>query len=410
MGLWIKCHKCKWRNGEKALVKAKARNKNNGDTCLNCGESLNHPIRGRRYGIEYYAENGKLKRESNRKWKKVDAQYRLSAVEQAKREGGDIPQRPDSKTTFRDLAQWYLSLDVVKEKQSYNRDVRSVGKLNEFFGDYRLREILPEMAERYIRERLKQESYRKQPTKPATVVRELACMSSIFTQAIKNGKAEKHPVRGVKRPAEKNKRGRVLSIEEYSRLIAECPDYLKPVVKLAHYTGMREGEIIYLKWGRVNLRKGIIQLLDGCHTKDGGTKTGEGRNVPLPPEMIAILKAMPHGLPDMPVFTRKGKAITASTIRVGMEIACRRAGIEGFTFHDLRHTAKTNMLRAGIAKEYRDLITGHKLPGMDYIYLNPSEDDLHQAMNRYADWLANMFAEAAPEKLNIHQNIHQRPF
>jgi integrase len=51
---------------------------------------------------------------------------------------------------------------------------------------------------------------------------------------------------------------------------------------------------------------------------------------------MEMFKAMPRGLPGASVFTRNGKRITGSTIRVGLEIACRRAEIENFTFHDLR--------------------------------------------------------------------------
>jgi integrase len=52
--------------------------------------------------------------------------------------------------------------------------------------------------------------------------------------------------------------------------------------------------------------------------------------------------------------------------------AGERAGIpngqdhpKGIVFHDIRRTVKTNMLNAGIDKVYRDVISGHSLPGMD---------------------------------------------
>jgi integrase len=115
-------------------------------------------------------------------------------------------------------------------------------------------------------------------------------------------------------------------------LIAECPDYIKSVVKLTIDTGMRRGEILKLTWGMIDLKEWGIRLTpEICKTK-------EGRFVPLNLALVEMFKAMPRGLPGVSVFTHKGKPITGSTIRVGFEIACKRAGIENLTFHDLRHT------------------------------------------------------------------------
>jgi integrase len=105
-----------------------------------------------------------------------------------------------------------------------------------------------------------QPSYWGHLTRPATIVRELACLNHLYTNAIRNGKAERNPVKGVERPSENNKRGRVLNQEEYDRLIAECPPYIKPVIKLAYFTGMRRGEILGLTWNLVGLKEGIIHL------------------------------------------------------------------------------------------------------------------------------------------------------
>ncbi len=391
MGLFVVCQnpECRNRNGERSLIKAKAKGKGNGDTCLKCGTPLNHPKKGRRYGIEYRNEKGELKREINKDWKKKDANYRLNEVDQARAEGGYIPQRPDAKTTFRDLSEWYLGLAVVKAKRSYARDVRSTGKLNEFFGDDLLKDILSARVEDYIHKRQSELSYRGYPTKPATINRELACMNHIFTQAIRNGKAERNPVEGIKRPQENNKRDRVLSAEEYAQLIAECPHYIEPVVKLAYYTGMRRGEILKLTWDMVDLKKvGINLTPEVC-------KTNEGRFVPFNLEMLEMFKAMPRGLRGVPVFTHRGKPITGSTIRVGLEIACRRAGNEDFTFHDLRHTFVTNMRRAGVHESVIMAITGHKTRVMFDRYNSVSQEEVRTAVE-------------ALVKPNVHQNVHQK--
>ena len=92
---------------------------------------------------------------------------------------------------------------------------------------------------------------------------------------MKNGKAEKNPAQGVKHLKENNERDRILSPEEYTRLLAHCPAHLKPIVKVAYHTGMRQGEILNLTWGQVDLKEGFIRL------RPEDTKTNEGRLCPL---------------------------------------------------------------------------------------------------------------------------------
>jgi integrase len=79
------------------------------------------------------------------------------------------------------------------------------------------------------------------------------------------------------------------------------------------------------------------------------------------------------------MFTRKDKPITGSTIRMGLGIACRRAGIEGFTFHDLRRSFTTNMRRAGVHDLVIMAITGHKTMAMFQRYNSLSIEELKAA-------------------------------
>jgi integrase len=92
----------------------------------------------------------------------------------------------------------------------------------------------------------------------------------------------------------------------------------------------------------------------------------------------------------VPVFTRKGKPVTGSTLRVGFEIACKRAGIEDFTFHDLRHCFTTNMRRAGVHDLVIMAITGHKTISMFRRYNSVSREELKAAADRIGnEWTQN---------------------
>jgi integrase len=319
--------------------------------------------------IEYYDYDKRLRRERIGP-NKAAAEQRLREILSARTEGRYIKKSRDSRTLFKDLAAWYLDLPEVKAKRSYDRDYRSMKLLLPFFGERMLKGINPALVEAYKQKRLNEPSGRTPQflTKPATVNRELACLKTIFNKAVKNGKAERNPVQGVKLLRENNERDRILSSEEYVQLLAESPDHLRPIVKVAYHTGMRQGEILGLTWGQVDLKEGFIRL------RPEDTKTNEGRLIPLNRELIEIFKAMPKGFPVAKVFTREGKPIRS--IREVFEAACRRAGIRDFTFHDLRHTAINNWRLQG--HDYFRIMaaTGHKTLNVFKRYNTVSKDEL----------------------------------
>jgi integrase len=316
MGLLVECPECKRRNSQKA--------KN-----CKCGFAL-AKFSGRVWWIEYYDHDKRLRRERIGP-NKAAAEHRLREVLSARTEKRHIKKNPEAKTTFRALAQCYLKLPDVEAKRSYDRDKRSLKLLLPYFGDRLLKDITPGVVEAYRQKRLTSPSGRspKNLTKPATVNPKIACLKTIFNKAIKDDKAERNPCQGVKMLKENNERDRVLSTKEYARLLAHCPAHLKPIVKLAYYTAMRQGEILNLNWGQVDLKEGFIRLRpEDCKTK-------EGREAPLNSELVDMLKGMRPGLPlpQVRVFTYAGRSI--GSIKKAFESAVRNAGIEDFTFHDL---------------------------------------------------------------------------
>jgi integrase len=356
MGLLIECPECKRRNSQKEKA------------CKKCGFAL-AKFSGRVWWIEYYDHERRLRRERIGP-NKGAAEQRYREVMSARTEGRFIKKSPDARTLFKDLAAWYLELPEVKAKRSYSRDQVCIKNLLQFFWDRLLKDITPALVEAFKQKRLSENTKRRPQflTKPASVNREVGCPKTIFNKAIKNGKAERNPCQGVKFLKENNVRDRVLSSEEFTLLLTNCPDYLKPILKLAYHTGMRKGEILRLTWGQVDLKEGFIRL----QAED--TKTNEGRLVPLNREMVEMFKAMLRGLPGVEVFTYRGKSV--ASIWRGLDKACKKAGIENFTFHDLRHTAINNWRLRG--HDYFRIMaaSGHKTMGVFKRYNTVSKDEL----------------------------------
>lgn len=146
-----------------------------------------------------------------------------------------------------------------------------------------------------------------------------------------------NPVEKIRKPSESKSRDRRLNEEEWKELEAECRKsrnaYLWPAVQLAVETGMRQGELLGLTWKNIDKKRSIAFLKD--------TKNGEERAVPFSPAALAVLDALPVSI--------RGKVIPVErmTLFHVFRAACVRAGIEDFTWHDLRHEALSRLAERG---------------------------------------------------------------
>lgn len=212
------------------------------------------------------------------------------------------------------------------------------------------------------------------PRSKACVNRELSAVRHVFSKAVAWDMMEKSPFTGTKGffYKETNGRLRFLSEDEAVRLLAECPDHLHPIVLTALHTGMRRGEILGLQWDQI--RNGHIYLTH--------TKTGEGRQIPVSEALAGLFKGLraKHGLRSPHVFLGpKGKPIEA--VRKSFAGACRRAGIEGFRFHDLRHTFASWLVMKGVDLKTVQELLGHKTLTMTLRYAHLSQAHKQRAVD-----------------------------
>lgn len=190
---------------------------------------------------------------------------------------------------------------------------------------------------------------------PGSVNREMCVLSSAFNEGIKWGLVSSNPFKGLSMyPVES--RIRSLSDAEKSVLFKTLEPHpmLKKLALFAMWTGMRQGEIIGLKWPVVDLVNKEISLLN---TRTTRTKNGKNRFVPIPPEVEQILSSI-KGQSEY-VFSTEGRRITQRGLNSSWKRYILKSGIQNFRFHDLRHTYATDFLRRGGSIQVLQILLGH---------------------------------------------------
>ena len=178
----------------------------------------------------------------------------------------DIRKEPDP-VKCHDFAKEYLQwARTNKKRSSYERDVYTMRLLDKEFESKTIQEITTWQIEKF-------KSRRKESLKPGSVNRELALLKHTFTKAVEWGKVKENPTKKVKLLKGVTKRVRYLRPPEVQTLLANCEDFLKPIVTVAVHTGMSKGEVLGLKWDRVDFEQEIISIFD--------TKNHERRDTPM---------------------------------------------------------------------------------------------------------------------------------
>ena len=200
-----------------------------------------------------------------------------------------------------------------------------------------------------------------------TIRLHLALLSHLFEVARKEWRMSSlvNPVELVRKPKLPQGRDRRLVGDEEVRLVAECraisPE-LAAIAVIAIETAMRQGEIMSLTWDKIDLAKRTITL--------DNTKNGDRRTVPLSSKAVEVLRVLPRRL-DGKVWTYSDDGM-----RTGYKRACKRAGITGLTFHDLRHEATSRLFEKGFNPMEASAITGHKTLQMLKRYTHLRAEDL----------------------------------
>ena len=343
--------------------------------------------RGAVWWIKYY-RNGKAYRESSKSTKDSVAR-RLLRKRQGEIEVGRFIGPEAERVTVRELAQDYLNDYRVNAKKSLDKAERMVKRYDDdgkerdseliaYFGDCKAHGVGTDRVKQFITKR------QEEGLANATINRELSALKRMFNLGIQAEKIHRKPY--IPMLKENNARKGFFEHGEFVAFRNALPDYFKPVVTFAYYTGWRKQEILSLKWNHVDLTGRTVRL------DVGTTKNDEGRLIVLDGELLETIQRqwekrkvaeIPGQSPTLLcpyVFHRDGKPIR--DFRKAWAKARKETGLTAKILHDFRRTAVRDAVRAGVPERVAMKESGHKTRSVFDRYNIVSEDDLKESARR----------------------------
>lgn len=271
----------------------------------------------------------------------------------------------EHKIKFSEVNKEFLEKYSKVNKRSWKRDQLSISHLDKFFGNKYIYEIKEKDIEEYKKERL------LTGIKHSTLNRELACLKTILNKAKEWGYIEQAPK--IKLFKENNQRVRYLTEEEEEKLLKIAPEPLKSMIIIALNTGMRQGEILNLKWRDIDLNEGIIIIQD--------SKSKEKRIIYMNDTTKGVfLNLLSFGGKEFVFENKNGGKYTKDYITHLFGKIVKQAGIKDFRFHDLRHTFASRLVMSGVNLKTIQELLGHKDYRMSLRYSHLSPEIKKQAV------------------------------
>ncbi len=299
---------------------------------------------------------------------KAEAEAWAAGIESEMARGGFVSRSEADSTTLAEALARY-GREVSSHKRGVVQEVSVVGALSAGpLGVRTLGSLQGKDLARY-RDRLLVEGY-----SPITIKRRFALISHLYKIAAREWGMGGlvNPVPNVSIPHVQNARNRRLVGDEHARLQAAAATYggeIGPLITWAIETAMRRGEIAAMRWEHLDRKAKVLLIPE--------TKNGTSRRVPLSTAALAVLeekttRCLTLGLIEQGLIW----SLRPDSISQAFERVCGAAGVEGLTFHDLRHEATSRLFEKGLNPMQVAAITGHKTLQMLKRYTHLRAEDL----------------------------------
>jgi integrase len=275
--------------------------------------------------------------------------------------------------------------NVMERKRTTIADYRGYLRrhLSPFFGDRPMDRVAVAEVERYLHAK------RGAGLSAKTIQNHLNFLHGIFAFSIRRGWVTANPVALVERPRahrSAHRRVRFLQPEELEAVMRAVPAdefgaIERPLYLTAAMTGLRQGELLALRWSDVDWSASRVRVAES-YTRGAfhSPKSHRGRSVPMADGLAGELerhfqRSYWRGDQDL-VFAHPatGHVLDASKLRKRFRTALAHAGAPDLTFHELRHTFGTQMAAAGAPLRAIQEWMGHADASTTEIYAHYAPD------------------------------------
>jgi integrase len=207
-------------------------------------------------------------------------------------------------------------------------------------------------------------------------------LGNIFAVMVESGAMDqaKKPKLDLPRDEQKHhakQKGRYITDAEFDQILSQTKGWFRLFLLIAFTTGMRKMELGKLELSRLDFDPNSMRFIISLETDD--TKTGMARKIPIPGALNAMIREQikPTAKHLFSAPNSEANHIPAQFIDREWSKAKKAAGIVGrMREHDIRHTAASNMAKAGINPIMATTILGMSLSTFQKRYLKLTPEDL----------------------------------
>ena len=241
---------------------------------------------------------------------------------------------------WEELAKVWLDDAEANDKASLRDDVAKVQWFNQHLKGKRLSQITEDVIRDLVRlKRLEKNRYGK-PVANSTINRYLALIRAMLRKAWLELKWMEQSPPVIKLFKEPKGRVRWIELQQVLTLLKELPLHQMLMTIFALAVGLRQSNVKRLNWGQIDMQACTMRV-------DADSTKGEDHiGVPLSKTAMDVLHQCWGQHPEY-VFTYEGRPVTQVNTRAWRN-ALKRAGIENFRWHDLRHTWASWLRQKGV--------------------------------------------------------------
>lgn len=264
---------------------------------------------------------------------------------------------PEERVLFKDFAwQWHETYVKANNREIEQKTKESYLRIHlvPFFGDMYIDSIVRRDVEEFKAVEV------RAGQSPASINHYLKCLQKLFQCALEWELVANNPVRGVPRLKASTNKWQFLDFEEMWKFMKAVPPKWRPLFLCAFRTGLRQGEILALRWQDVDWKRRMIMVR---HSLSNGqlcpTKSYTNREVPIANDLFEMLFSIQNNDSAFVFPAGDGGPLHRKTLQRPLATANKQSGVKRIRFHDTRHSFASQLIMVNVSVRTIQELLGH---------------------------------------------------